>query len=319
MKILPSDAERRSFNGERLPLFVYSYASRGFPDLIDRLKCTLPYVPSYLLSLYDYEDIPSELVSADDRRLRIWDSGGYETIVCSTCRNAANTKKWDEKSYTYTANQIPWNGRDVLVSYDTPSEPRCIQHQVETALNLYNKVKGTYVKNLLIHVPEYTNPCILAEILRPYLNEFQILGVTEKEIAPTWVHGVHFINRLRLALSALGAEQYIPIHVFGCFDSKTIARFTLAGADIFDGLTWMRYLFLNGNVLYQRELEYTLPIDQILTANLGLSMMLHNVSEMEQLRSNLIYAIHTNDMAEFEREISDLSKAFSAFNEQEEN
>ena len=263
MDILPSDAERRSFNGEHLPLFVYSYASRGFPDLIGRLKCTLPHVPSYLLSLYDYEDIPSELVLADDPRFRIWDSGGYETIVCSACRNAASTKKWDENCYTLTANRIPWNGRDVLVSYDTPCKSRCIQHQVETALDLYTKVKGPYAKDLLIHVPEDANPCLLAEILRPYLNEFQILGLTEKEIAPTWVHGVRFINRLRLALSALGGEQYIPIHVFGCFDLKTIVRFTLAGADIFDGLTWLRYLFLNGDVLYQKELEYTLPIDQI--------------------------------------------------------
>ena len=62
------------------------------------------------------------------------------------------------------------------------------------------------------------------------------------------------------------------------------------------GLTWLRYLFLNGDVLYQKELEYTLPTDQIMRAELGLSMMLHNVREMEQLRSNLIYAIHTNDM-----------------------
>ena len=102
MQILPSNVEQRSFNDEHLPLFVYSYASRGFPDLIDLLKCTLPHVPSYLLSLYDYEDISSELALADDPRCRIWDSGGYETMVCSTCRNVGNTKKWDENSYTQT-------------------------------------------------------------------------------------------------------------------------------------------------------------------------------------------------------------------------
>ena len=47
-------------------------------------------------------------------------------------------------------------------------------------------------------------------------------------------------------------------------------------------------------------------------------MMLHNVREMEQLRSNLIYAIHTNDMVKFEREISHLRETFKYLNQQEE-
>ena len=319
MKILESDVKRRSFDGENLPLFVYSYASRGFPDLISLVQCTLPHVPSYLLSLYDYEDIPSELVSADDPRFRIWDSGGYEAMVCPTCRNAVNAKKWDEDSYTDTANQIPWNGRDVLVSYDTPCKPQCIQQQVESALHLYTKVKGDYSKDLLIHLVDDTTPHVLAETLRPYKNDFQILGLTEKEIAPTWVHGVRFIHRLRLALSTLGTDQYIPIHVFGCFDSKTVARFALAGADIFDGLTWLRYLFLNGDVLYQREFEFAIPVEQLLTADLELSRMLHNVRGMEQLRNDLTYAIYTNDMEAFEIEILNISEGLKHFDEPEGN
>ena len=318
MKILQSDVEQRSFKGESLPLFVYSYSSRGFPGLIDRLIDSLPHVPSYLLSLYDYEIIPPKLISAEDSRVRIWDSGGYEVIVCPTCKNSAS-KKWDENTYVQTANRIPWSRLDVLVSYDTPDEPISIQHQIERALHLYAKVEGTYIRDLLIHVPDNTDPYVLAETLKPYTDEFQILGLIEKEIAPTWAHGIHFISRLRSALSVLNTEQYIPIHVFGCFDLKTVARFTLAGADIFDGLTWLRYLFLNGEVLYQKEIEYVIPIEQLLTADLGLSLILHNIQDMEQLRSDLTYAIYTNDMERFQREMSDICKVLEYFNEQEEN
>ena len=319
MKISQSDVEQLSFNSENRPLFVYSYSSKGFPDLNHLLKHSLPHVPSYLLSLYDYEYIiPSELISTEDSKIRIWDSGGYETMFCSTCESSMS-KKWDENTYLQAANRIPWNGLDVLVNYDTPCEPRCIQQQIERSLDLYTKVKGAYARDLLIHVPDNTDPYVLAETLRPYTNEFQILGLTEKEIAPTWAHGVYFINRLRSALSVLDTKRYIPIHVFGCFDLKTVVRFALAGADIFDGLTWLRYLFLNGDVLYQREIQYAIPIEQLLTANLELSMILHNVRNMERLCSDLIYAIYTNDMEKFDEEMSDINKVLEYFNEQEGN
>ena len=316
MKIPQSDVEQLSFNSENRPLFVYSYSSKGFPDLNHRLKHSLPRVPSYLLSLYDYEYIiPPELISTADSRIRIWDSGGYEAMVCPTCESSMS-KKWDDKTYVQTANRIPWNGLDVLVSYDTPDKPGCIQQQVDRALHLYTKVEGTYARDLLIHVPDNTAPDLLAETLEPYTNEFQILGLTDKEIAPTWAHGVYFINRLRSALSALDTKRYIPIHVFGCFDLKTVVRFALAGADIFDGLTWLRYLFLNGNVLYRREIQYVMPIEQLLTADLGLSMMLHNIRDIEQLCNDLTYAIYANDMGKFKEEMSDINKVLEYFNEQ---
>ena len=316
MKIPQSDMEQLSFNSENRPLFVYSYSSRGFSDLNNRLKHSFPHVPSYLLSLYDYEYIiPPEFISTADSRIRIWDSGGYEAMVCPTCESSMS-KTWDENAYVQTANRIPWNGLDVLVNYDTPSDPGCIQQQIEKALDLYTKVKGAYTRDLLIHVPDNTDPYILAETLVPYANEFQILGLTEKEIAPTWAHGVYFINRLRTALSALCTNRYIPIHVFGCFDLKTVVRFVLAGADIFDGLTWLRYLFLNGDILYQREIEYAMPIEQLLTADFGLSMVLHNVRDMEQLCSDLTYAIYTDDMEKFEKERSDINRVLKYFDEQ---
>ena len=87
----------------------------------------------------------------------------------------------------------------------------------------------------------------------------------------------------------------------------------------FDGLTWLRYLFLNRDVLYQREIQYAMPIEQLLTADLELSMMLHNVRDMEQLCSDLTYAIYTDDMEKFERERSDVNKVLKYFDEQEAN
>ena len=308
MKTILSDIPQRNFNGQNLPLFFYSYSSKGFPDIVNLVRDSLQYIPMYLLSLYDFDNVLSkELITPEDSRIRIWDSGGYEMLVNSSSYISSSLKKWDASSYINTANTIPWNGNDILASYDTPNESISIQDQIERAIDLYSQIEGTYFRNLLIHIPYDTNPHVLLEKLEPYVNEFHILGVTEKEIAPTWVHGVHFIKQLRSVLSAIQTERYIPIHVFGCLDQKTLIRFALAGADFFDGLTWLRYFFSNGEVLYKQEYQYAIPIKQSLHIDLKSSMMRHNITEMEKLRSHLVFAINTNNYEKFQIELSDIN------------
>lgn len=317
MKTTLSDITKRKFNGLNLPLFFYSYSSNGFPDLVNRMKDSLQYIPMYLLSLYDFKyNLPKELITPDDSRIRIWDSGGYEMLGYSTNYNSSSLEKWDASTYIHTANAIPWNGKDILGSFDTPTESIPIQDQIERAIDLYSKIEGNYFRDLLIHIPYDADPYVLSEMLKPYVNEFHILGVTEKEIAPTWAHGIRFIKQLRSALSTLQTQHYIPIHVFGCLDLKTVIRFALAGADIFDGLTWLRYFFSNGEVLYKQELQYAVPIKQLLNLNIDpkLFMMRHNIQEMERLRSHLVYAINTNNLEKFEIEMSDISKSSDHFN-----
>ncbi len=46
------------------------------------------------------------------------------------------------------------------------------------------------------------------------------------------------IAKLRKALDKAGLN--IPLHVFGSLDTVTTPLYFLAGADIFDGLTWLR-------------------------------------------------------------------------------
>lgn len=307
MKTILPDIKQRRFNDINLPLFFYSYSSNGFPDLIKRMRNSLAYNPKYLLSLYDFEyHLPEGLINSDDSRMRVWDSGGYELLASLSCDNASSSFQWDESTYVRAANSIPWNGYDIVGSFDIPFEDVTIQTQIERAIDLYSRIEGTFFRNLLIHVPFDMNPYNLSDILQPYVNEFHILGVTEKDIAPTWAHGVHFIKRLRKALTTLQTQHYIPIHVFGCFDIKTVVRFTLAGADIFDGLTWLRYFFSNGEVLYKQEYQFAIPISDLLRIDPKLYMMRNNINEMEELRSHLVYAISTNNLDKFSIELSDI-------------
>lgn len=318
MSPLGHSAQPRSLLGQSLPLFVYSYSSRGFPDLVERLRQSLHYVPSYLLSLYDLTHfIPPDLIDTADKRVRFWDSGGYETRQdedsSAVYHIAPNSSPWEESDYVEAAKRVSWNGYDVLVSYDHDSQDIVLARQVEQALTLFGKVDGTYLKDLIIHLPDESNPTVLGDALRPHVNEFDVLGLIEKEIAPTWGHGVHFIHGMREALSILSPDRYIPIHVFGCLDPKTVIRFIIAGADIFDGLAWMRYVFLSGSALYKREAEYAIDINQLIsTGNIELSIMLHNIAEMERLRSHIICSIGVDDMTVFQSEIADVGTALEA-------
>jgi hypothetical protein len=56
---------------------------------------------------------------------------------------------------------------------------------------------------------------------------------------------------LRRALDKAGLE--IPIHVFGSLDTVTTPLYFLAGADIFDGLTWLRFAFHDGLTVYKQN------------------------------------------------------------------
>jgi hypothetical protein len=59
------------------------------------------------------------------------------------------------------------------------------------------------------------------------------------------------IAKLRQTLDEAGIK--VPIHVFGSLDTVTTPLYFLAGADIFDGLTWLRFAFHDGQTLYKQN------------------------------------------------------------------
>lgn len=301
------------------PVLAFSYSSRGFPDLVELLKLSLNEVPSaYLISLFDYFYLLRDLdlfVDQDDR-IRIWDSGGYEvrrhddlSVVVSAM---PQTETWNEALYVEAANAIPFNRRDVIVSYDGYSEPLEVNEQIELGLHLFNKIEGQFRRDLLIHAPAESDPVELADLVALHAGQFDILGLTEKEIAPTWLHGVRFVHRLKSELVSRLGEQAPLIHLFGCFDPKSIIRFCCAGVDMFDGLSWLRYFFLDNNALYVREYEYRLRSNQL--DNLDSTraqIVLHNINQIAELHADLTYASVTEDYTAFAEHMHAVSTAVS--------
>jgi hypothetical protein len=80
-------------------------------------------------------------------------------------------------------------------------------------------------------------------------GEFDALGVTEKELGDSTWKRMLAIARLRQALSKKGIE--IPIQIFGSLDTLSTPLYYIAGADIFDGLTWLRFAYTEGYTAYR--------------------------------------------------------------------
>lgn len=83
------------------------------------------------------------------------------------------------------------------------------------------------------------------------LEEFDIIGVTEKELGNSILGRMRNIAKIRRALEKAGLDT--PIHVFGSLDTITTPMYFLAGADIFDGLTWLRFAFHEGHTIYKHN------------------------------------------------------------------
>src|SRR6266446_2877859 len=81
--------------------------------------------------------------------------------------------------------------------------------------------------------------------------DFDIIGMTEKELGDSIRARMANIARIRRALTGAGLET--PIHIFGSLDTVTTPMYFLAGADIFDGLTWLRFVFHNGYTIYKQN------------------------------------------------------------------
>ena len=299
--------------GMDLPLLAFSFSSKGFvnfPEIVDAYIARVP--DAYLLSLYDYRYLLSSRLHKEshDARIRIWDSGGYETSkgddLSSHFSAIRGDSAWTEDLYVEVASTIAWKEQDILVSFDSYKNRKdiSIADQLESACRLFERIPGSYLRDVLLHVDLRVSPEKVAEVVAGFEGCFDIIGFTEKGIAPTWFQGIRFVSGVRTALNdSLGV--YVPLHIFGCFDPKTITRFFFAGSDIFDGLSWLRYLILDGYTYYVREYEHF--VHQSQHAQLGdyrSEIVSHNIAELMKLRNDLIYCVNSCDYAGYENEVA---------------
>jgi len=216
----------------------------------------------------------------------ILDSGGYEV---STDRDLSDVKEpvpgkkpWDVQKLGVVLDAWPHEIPTILVNYDHPDERIPFLEQVAAARELFRNRK--HHLNAFLLKPENAKQYTLREALSTACSEngvaelrsFDVIGLAEKELGSSMIDRMVRVAKLRDALDKAGIGA--PIHIFGSLDPLTTCLYFLAGAEIFDGLTWIRYAYRDGMCIYTDNaaaLKWDLDIN-------------YNLIKGHTLRDNLI-------------------------------
>jgi hypothetical protein len=233
------------------PLVVPSYSSKALPriSVVETIAATAPSIVSpVLISAYDigYHGVsPSDF----DVPLVMIDSGGYETLIDEDGKKRGGNAdqaafEWSAELYKQTLASLGANRPVITVSYDNTH--LAIGEQLAVATDARDPRFGS---SFLLKPQE--PDALTIEAIAPHaakLGVFDVIGVTEKEAGSSFLDRLVFIGRLRDLLDAHDVDK--PIHVFGGLDPFMTPLYLLAGADIVDGLSWLRYAFADGSARY---------------------------------------------------------------------
>ncbi len=245
------------------PLLVPSFSSKGFGTgragakevgkLLDVSKEQL--TDAMLISAYDLHYARVRRPRSAVANVTFVDSGGYETSqyqdLSATFIQETKPLAWDERRLKRVYQRWPDYVPAVFVSYDRRGS---VSRQAGAAVTLLSEfsqhlhaflVKPRTKRDQFISVDD-----IVANL--DLIGRFQLLGITEKELGSSMIERMETISRLRLALDDAGLQRVV-IHVFGGLDPITVPLYFLAGAEIFDGLTWLRFGYYDGAALYRQN------------------------------------------------------------------
>jgi hypothetical protein len=240
----------------RTPMLIPSFSSR-VPEIEKPFRASEQFVDGpILISAYDVKhgllNPPYDFGSAI-----FLDSGGYETSRISDLSDVGDQPQtslaWSEEDHARLLSGWSPKVPTAVISYDHPSRRHSLKEQIHRASGM-NISRDDVVREILLK-PETTDQNFVQmgavlEHIRD-LADFGIIGVTEKEVGNSVLERMVNIARLRIALTKVGLNT--PIHVFGSLDTVTTLFYFAAGADIFDGLTWLRYAFKDGRTLYRQD------------------------------------------------------------------
>ncbi|HEY0377233.1 MAG TPA: hypothetical protein VGC87_09770 [Pyrinomonadaceae bacterium] len=297
------------------PLLVPSFSSKGFrvdnkgqseiKEILDVTDEALH--ESMLISAYDiyHGYIPPLGKLKCVPQITFLDSGGYETSdqhdFSAVFRHTVPAEPWDAEKLASVYEDIPDHIPAVLVSFDHGSVRMPLKTQIENARRLFKKYPK-HLHNILLKPEKKSQRYIqMSSVIGSVhmLKPFDIIGVTEKELSDqnSILSRMQNIAQIRMALDAAHIEA--PIHVFGSLDPISSCLYFLAGAEIFDGLTWLRFTYMDGMAVYNQNYgALNVGIDERETMVRGVALM-NNVVELRRLQSEMKAFLLDYDFSKF--------------------
>lgn len=314
----------------KTPLLVPSFSSRGFGSdkgaysvgqLVEIASNELS--EAALISAYDLAKkrrLPSLRNFPLNVALTFVDSGGYETggepDFSSVYEDTASDDQWVDAKLEKLYDRWPKNRAAVFVSFDHVQRRRRLADQIRSAKKLLTRYQHQLICFLI--KPESSDQPYLGETLKVVhshiedLRGFATIGMTEKELGDSFLARMKNIAELRLALDA--KQINAPIHIFGSLDPFSSCLYFLSGAEIFDGLTWLRYAYSQGVCVYRHNFcgtqhDLDLKDDNLLGRLLG-----HNLSELRRLQIELRHCALERTLDHFKFHQEKFNDALNALN-----
>lgn len=295
-------------NGRKVvdtPFFIPSFSSKVDHDMqavFNAVKERL--TDTYLVSAYDLFFNHLDPTSLFEPDILFLDSGGYEALVEKNIPEELNKlnhvpQDWSRESFVKTVKDFNYEGTLSLVSYDHPDERHSLDEQIDRANELFKEFPN-YCKEFLIKPISkdqlYLDPKEIAKSVHR-LSSFDIIGVTDKELGKSLVERMQTVANIRKILNDANIDK--PIHVFGSLDTVTSPLYFLAGADVFDGLTWLKFSFYQGHTVYLQTIcalkeKAEEKFEQIEYTNLW-----ENITELTRLKGQMKQFLKTRDYKSF--------------------
>jgi hypothetical protein len=308
-------------------MLVPSFSSKVSPKLDQLVELAAEFITEQVLvSAYDIYHKKLKIIPTF-ASLIFLDSGGYECseqadlseIGYSSAepekglkKAAKQQKKWREEEYCAVVTTWATNlegSHIVIVSYDHPDKRQPVHEQIASAERLLSQ-RDDIMKEILVKPDKKENLYLnIEEIILniKLLQVFDIVGVTEKELGKSVLERMVNIARIRLAMEKEGFTR--PLHIFGSLDPLSTPLYFASGADIFDGLTWLRYSFVDGYGVYWQNIAArkwpSAPISAVLRKN-----MIDNYYYLIELRDQMTTFVHDGDFRNFDKNAKTIKKVY---------
>jgi hypothetical protein len=283
------------------PMMIPSLSSRANVDVPRFLEAARGFLKGPLLvSAYDVrysENFPK----LDFPEIVILDSGGYE---CSQDQEISDiglyrpqARGWSADEYSSVLDDWHRSVPTVAVSYDDPLSQLSIDEQINAATDFFRGRDGL-MKEMLLKAPrgKFISADSLTKSME-MLSEFHFVGVTEKQLGESVLDRMTTLASLRMKMEQ--SEVKRPIHVFGSLDPVTTPLYYFSGADMFDGLAWLRFSLTDEGALYVESSEpKKRGIERSVRDNWMLAVK-ENCSYLADLRLRMIRFSRSNDFDVF--------------------
>ena len=289
--------------GVPTPLLVPSFSSCGFhrvADIYGEMRDKL-----YGVCLVSASDLASGCIPAGvikEVNVTIIDSGMYEARKqadgCAAHGLPAASVPWSRDDYFAIAADVDEAANGILVNYDG-YEP--LEQQIRRAAEDFSHAPHT--ANDFLLKPE--SPARLVNVARAAnhvdgLAQFDVIGIAAREAGDSLTQRCRTVVTLRDTLD--DADINLPVHVFGAITPLEVLTYFFCGADVFDGLNWLRLAFREGSSIPIEETAFEAMKPNLRDFDLCAEAWTANLSVLYRLQVSLQRYASTRDFGELVEE-----------------